>query len=59
MSNEIISWIVIVALIVLGLGINTAAEIIKKMKSRYIQIGTESDMFFCPGDVKDENDDDL
>ena len=52
MSREVISWIAIVAILVIALLERTVSELCKKKNSDMFEVGNEDEMFWCPGDPK-------
>ena len=56
MSREVISWIAIVAILVVVLLERTVSELCQKKHSNMFEVGNEDEMFWCPGDPKQVND---
>ena len=56
MSKEVISWIAIVAILVVVLAERTITELCKKKKSHVFEMGTEQEMFYVPGDPRQAKD---
>ncbi len=52
MSKEVISWIAIVAILVVVLLERTVSELCRKKNSNMFEVGNEDEMFWCPGDPK-------
>lgn len=51
MNQEFI-WAAIVVVLATVLIIKTISELRKDKKSRIIELGTEEEIFYCPGDIK-------
>ena len=59
MEEKVIIWTIIVCALVLTLLIKTIKELSKNKTSHIIGIASDEDMFYCPGDIKGEIDDDI
>ena len=59
MNEKVIIWTVIVCLLVVSLAVKTALEIRKNKSKHIFGIASDEDLFYCPGDIKGEIDDDL
>ena len=57
MNQEVIIWATIVLILATVLIIKTISELRKNKKSHIIEIGSEEDIFYCPGDIKYHADD--
>ena len=51
MNQEII-WATIVLVLATVLIVKTISELRKDKKTRIIELGTEEEIFYCPGDAK-------
>ena len=59
MEEKVIIWTTIVCVIVVVLCIKTIQELRKSQKTNILSIATDEEMFYCPGDIKGEIDDDI
>ena len=52
MNQETVIWATIVLVLAVALIGKTIAELRKDKKTRIIEMGTEDEIFYCPGDVR-------
>lgn len=52
MNQEVILWASIVLILATVLILKTISELRKDKKIRIIEMGSEEDIFYCPGDIK-------
>lgn len=51
-NQETIIWTAIVLVLAIALIVKTISELRKDKKTRFIEFGTEDEIFYCPGDIK-------
>ena len=54
MNQEIIIWAALVAVLLAVLVLKTVSELRTGGKSHLVEITSEQEIFFCPGDMKDD-----
>lgn len=61
MYQPIIIWAIIVCILILAIIVRAINTVSKKTKPKrpFIEMGTERELLYCPGDKKTSSDDDI
>ncbi len=59
MNQAVVIWLTVVCILLTFLLFKTFSDLFKGWKHHFIGMGSEQDLIFCPGDRKEDANDDL